>query len=79
MVSSLPTSKHIYQPFNHFKDFFEKVKRCCTALPLYREVPGTVTFVSKCAGDRISDKEITETCGLLQHLLPGKSYTGIYV
>ena len=38
MVSSLPTSKHIYQPFNHFKDF-EKVKRCCTALPLYREVP----------------------------------------
>ena len=37
-----------------------------------------MSFVSKCAGGRISDKEITETCGLFQHLLPGKIYTGRY-
>ena len=42
MVSSLPISKHINQPLNHFKNFFEKEKRCCTALPLNREVPDAV-------------------------------------
>ena len=33
---------------------------------------GTVSYISKCAGGRMSDKEITETSGLMQHLLPGK-------
>ena len=33
---------------------------------------GTVSYNSKCAGGRMSDKEITETSGLMQHLLPGK-------
>ena len=33
---------------------------------------GTISFVSRCAGDHMSDKEITEQSGLMTYLLPGK-------
>ena len=32
---------------------------------------GTISFVSKCARERISDKEITEQYGIIKYLLPG--------
>ena len=34
---------------------------------------GTISHISSCVGGRMSDKEITEKSGLLQHLLPGLS------
>ena len=33
---------------------------------------GTVSYASKCAGGRISDKEIVEKSNLIDFLLPGK-------
>ena len=33
---------------------------------------GTVSLVSRCAGGRISDKEVTEQSGIMDYLLPGK-------
>ena len=35
---------------------------------------GTISHISKCVGGRMSDKEITEQSGLIQHLLPVKMY-----
>ena len=32
---------------------------------------GTISFISKCAGGHISDKEITEQSGIMDLLLPG--------
>ena len=32
---------------------------------------GTISFVSRCAGGRMSDKEITEKSRIMHHLLPG--------
>ena len=32
---------------------------------------GTISFLSKCVGGRMLDKQITEESGLLQHLLSG--------
>jgi len=32
---------------------------------------GTISFISQCAGGRMSDKEIKERSGLMKHLLPG--------
>ena len=34
---------------------------------------GTISFLSRCVGGRMSDKEITEQSGLITHLLPGNS------
>jgi hypothetical protein len=33
---------------------------------------GTISFLSECAGGRLSDKEIVEESNLINHLLPGK-------
>ena len=32
---------------------------------------GVISFISKGWGGRVSDKYLTEICGILQHLLPG--------
>ena len=32
---------------------------------------GNISFVSGCAGGRMNDKEITDSCGLMDLLLPG--------
>ena len=34
---------------------------------------GTISFISKCYGGRISDKEIVEHSNLIDHLLPGNN------
>ena len=39
---------------------------------------GTISFLSKCVGGRMSDKQIVEESDLLEHLLPGE-YCSIYV
>ena len=31
---------------------------------------GTISYISKCVGGRMSDKEVTKQSGLIQHLLP---------
>lgn len=36
---------------------------------------GTISYVSKCAGGRMTDKEIVESSTLLNYLLPGKNRT----
>ena len=33
---------------------------------------GTISFVSECVGGRMSDKDITEKSGIIDHLLPGQ-------
>ena len=40
---------------------------------------GTISFVSKCAGGRISDKEITEQSGIMDLLLPGTVQVARYM
>ncbi len=35
---------------------------------------GTISYLSKCAGGRMSDKEIVENSSLVNHLLPGMKY-----
>lgn len=40
---------------------------------------GTISFLSKCVRGRMSDKEITEESGLLQHLLPCTSCILLHV
>ena len=32
---------------------------------------GSITFISKEWGDRVSDRHLTENCGILENLLPG--------
>ena len=40
---------------------------------------GTISYVSKCVGGRMSDKQITEQSTLIDHLLPGKFVMGIII
>ena len=35
---------------------------------------GSISYVSKCAGGRISDKQIVKQSGLLNYFLPGKKF-----
>ena len=35
---------------------------------------GKISFVSKCYGGRISEKEIVEQSGLIEYIKPGKVY-----
>ena len=35
---------------------------------------GTISYISLCVGGRMSDKEIVEKSGLINHLLPGTQY-----
>ena len=40
---------------------------------------GTISYISLCVGGRMSDKEIVEKSGLINHLLPGTQYIHVSI